>query len=113
MPCPDGYRLVESRHDGGFYVRKRDRMTVIISKGTELDGREWLHLSCAFGHRVPTWSEFREMKEDFLGDRYAAVILPPESAYVNINPFVLHCFALADPDGEWPLPEFTRGGNTL
>lgn len=113
LPMPEGYRLLQEGEDGGKWVRKRDKMIVILSKAVENDGRVWYHISCSFVHRVPTFAEVREMKQDFLGDRYAAMVFPPEEYYVNINPNVLHVFALEDRDAEWVMPEFTRGLGTL
>lgn len=112
QPVPRGWRLLEDGLDGGCY-RHANGLAAIVSGAREADGRRWLHLSLSRKDRLPTWDDLRAAKEAFLGDRYAVQVLPPRRLYVNINPRVLHLFALADPADPWPLPEFSLGGVTL
>ena len=63
----------------------------------------WRHLSvsCARPPRVPSWAELAYMKEIFLGDEKALLVLPPRDEYVNDHPNVLHLFSGPD-----ELPDF-------
>ena len=87
-------------------------LTVIWSIARELDGRVWLHASMAHTDRIPTWEELRALKDWLIaGDRYAYQVLPPATRYVNLNPHVLHLWAVID--GPEPLPDFLHGGSSL
>ena len=108
---PPPWREVERRIDGSLYINDLTGQTVITSL-EEHDGRKWDHVSTAFQTRLPTWMELRTVKNIFLGTtRQAMQVLPPEKEYVNINPFVLHLWALAD--GTRLLPDFTQGSGSL
>jgi len=65
--------------------------------------KPWRHLSvsCAHPPRVPSWAELAHMKELFLGDEKALLVLPPRAEYVNDHPSVLHLFSGPD-----ELPDF-------
>ncbi len=89
------------------------RLRVLLSCSHELDGRAWLHLSVSHQKRIPNWDELVFAKEAFLGDREAYKVIPPRSRYVNINPFVLHLYALHDPAAAPALPDFTRGTGSI
>ena len=63
-----------------------------------------------FDNREPTFAIMRDAKRDFLGDRYAVMVFPPQKNYieqVGANQNVLHLWAT---DDEWPLPEFGKTG---
>lgn len=106
---PIGWSVVQRNEDGAAY--QHGGLCVIVSADTEQDGRPWLHVSASRAMRLPSWEDLRTVKEIFVGDRYAYQVLPPRAKYVNINPNVLHLWApLA---GDPPLPDFTRGGNTI
>jgi hypothetical protein len=103
-PAPSGWRIRERGLDGCAYA-SRSHLLVILSGNREADGRRWLHLSCSYADRLPTWADMRRVKDLFLGsDTYAAIVFPPRSTFVNIHPFCLHLFACVD---GWPLPEFS------
>ena len=96
---PDGFALVS------------DRLSIIVTAATKLDGKEWLHVSCAARDRLPTWDELMWVKEFIIGrDRKAIQVFPPRTEHVNINPYVLHLFHCLDGDG---LPDFTEGSGSL
>jgi len=63
----------------------------------------WRHLSvsCLRPPRVPNWAELGYMKDIFLGDEKALLVLPPRGEYVNDHPHVLHLFSGPD-----QLPDF-------
>lgn len=89
-----------------------DGRSVLASITTESDGRQWLHVSVSRRNRLPSWEELREVKELFVGrERVALQVLPRTSEYINVHPFVLHLWAVAD-DGPDPVPNFAkvRGG---
>lgn len=107
---PADWRMVEARADGVKYQR-RDGLSVIISGGSEQDGRRWLHVSCATPTRLPSWAQVTQVKEMFIGaEKKAIQVLPPKSEYVNIHPYCLHLWHCVDGD---PLPDFTHGLPTL
>lgn len=107
---PASYRVVETAEDGMKYMRK-DHMTVIASGATELDGRKWLHVSCAHPTRLPSWKELMEVKEIFIGrDRAAIQVIPPKAKHINIHPNCLHLWCCLD--GEI-LPDFTQGTGSI
>jgi hypothetical protein len=108
---PREWRMFDENIDGYRFANERDKQTVIISWSRELDGKMWVHFSMACAARVPSWDEFKNAKEIFLGVESKAIqVIPPRSEYVNINPRVLHLFVCLEGN---PLPDFTRGGGTL
>lgn len=111
LVLPANWRLVEKGEDGAAYMCTTAPIAVIVSASTEADGRRWLHVSLSRPSRIPSWEDTKNVKEIFIGDRYAYSVLPPRAKYVNINPHVLHLFAPLE--GDPPLPDFTRGGNSL
>lgn len=103
-------RIKYGEGGGGCYSHTLDALTAIISGATELDGKDWIHLSVSYRGRVPTWQEFKRTKEYFLGDVYAYQVFPTVADYVNIHPNVLHLFhCLEGPQ----LPDFTRGSGSI
>jgi hypothetical protein len=109
---PPHWTILETEEDGAKYMSRRLHLTAILSCAKENDGRAWLHLSVSHRDRIPTWTELRDTKELFLGDREAYSVLPPKARYVNIHPNVLHLFALLDKDAV-ALPDFTHGTGSL
>lgn len=86
-------------------------LAVIASIGIEQDDRWWLHVSVSRRAREPSWTDLRYVKAIFVGpDTVALQVLPRESDYVNINPFVLHMWRCLE--GE-VTPDFTEGTGTL
>jgi hypothetical protein len=84
-----------------------DDVMVLVSESVESDDRIWLHVSVSRPNRLPTWADLRRVKDAFIGkDRKAIQVLPAQSEYVNIHPYVLHLFACLEGD---PLPDFRRG----
>lgn len=102
---------VEARGDGEAFVDMLRTKSVIFSAEMH-EGQWWMHLSIARPDRLPTWEEFRDAKEEFIGtDRVAYQVLPPKTEYVNIHPNCLHAFSPVD--RAKALPDFTRGTGSL
>jgi hypothetical protein len=109
---PIGWRIASVNRDGFHCVNENKELSVISSVATELDGKIWQHLSCAHPDRLPSWETLKEVKTIFMGRDYQAIqVIPSEKKYINIHPYCLHLFrCLDEPD---PVPDFTRGGNSL
>ena len=106
-----GWNNLHEAGDGRKYWHDILCMSVIVSGAVELDGKRWLHVSCAHQRRMPSWESLKLVKERFIGcDRKAVIVLPCESEYVNQHPNCLHLFACWGGDS---LPDFTRGGRSL
>lgn len=98
------YSTVEDYQNAAYY-RRADGMTV-ITEVAEYQRRLWLHVSCAFADKLPSWADLREVKTVFCGPkRLALSIMPSEAEYVNIHPYVLHLWCPLDHD---PIPDFRR-----
>jgi len=101
---PASYQQVEDYVNAGYY-RRADGMTV-ISEVAEYQKRLWLHVSCAYASKLPTWADLREVKQVFCGPKRLAIsIMPSEAEYVNIHPYVLHLWCPLDHD---PIPDFRK-----
>ena len=112
MVIPDGWRVSSQGDDGAAYVHNGRRLSVIVSAATEMDGKKWLHVSCAHPDRLPSWETLKEIKDIWIGrNRQAIQVLPSEMKWISIHPFCLHLFCCLDEPE--PLPDFTRGGDTL
>ena len=112
---PPSWSLVQTSLDGAAFAR--GQIEVVLSVAYELDHRIWVHVSAAgfrkgSGEYLPTWEEMLRVKNDFIGeDKWAYQVFPSSKDYVNINPYVLHLFALLD--GEPALPDFTGGTGSI
>jgi hypothetical protein len=99
------------RNPGGCAFYRADGLKVLCSANVEDDGKRWVHVSCSYRGRMPTWEDLRSVKSLFVGEgRCAYQVLPSKAKYVNLHPHVLHLFACLD--GE-PLPDFTGGTSSL
>jgi len=109
---PTGWRVAEKRRDGAAYINDNRRLSVIVSATLQLDGKKWLHVSCAHPHRLPTWETLKDVKMIFIGrKRQALQVLPSEEKWISIHPYCLHLFCCLDKAD--PVPDFTQGGITL
>lgn len=95
----------------GHAFRRRDGLLVLLTASLELDGKRWVHLSVSRKRALPTWPELVSVRNVFFGSTALVVqVLPPASKHVNLHPFCLHLWRCLDGD---PVPDFTRGGNTI
>jgi len=107
---PPQWELTDHACDGAAYMRQ-DGMCVIISAAREQDNKYWLHVSCSYKNRLPSWGELKEVKSLFIGKEKTAIqMLPPDSKYVNIHPYCLHLWHCLDGS---TLPDFSRGGKSI
>jgi hypothetical protein len=68
------------------------------------------HLSVSARGRYPTWDEIADARYHFIGDVDMAIILPPTKDYVNLHPFVFHCWEIRDK--ELPIERGTNNPRT-
>ena len=93
---PQNWKIIKRSEDGAAY-RNRTGLAVIISCCVEADGKNWIHLSVSKRKQYPTWDEFVQVKELFLGrESLALQVLPPRSEWVNDHPFCLHLYQCLD-----------------
>lgn len=96
---------------GATYRQPTSGMTVIESVADQHDGHDWLHVSCSYPNRLPTYADLNAVKRIFIGDgRQAIQLFPRASEHINIHPYVLHLFCCLT--GE-PVPDFTRGSGSI
>lgn len=112
LQLPKSWSLLRKADDGAAYG-SGDGLKVIMSGAVELDSKEWIHLSVSRRNRLPSWRDLVLVKTLFIGaERTAYQVLPDHRRHVNIHPFCLHLWAPQN-SGEDPLPDFTRGGNSI
>jgi hypothetical protein len=90
----------------GFIVyRHTSGLEVILSVDDKFgDGRTWIHCSCAYSDKLPTYNEVCLVKRFFIGtNRKALMIFPEERNHVNIHSYALHLWSAIEGDN---LPEF-------
>lgn len=105
-----GWQLAADGVDGQAW--RLQGLQVIWSLAIELDERIWLHVSASRPNRLPSYEEMAEIKAIFIGgNHYAYSVWPPKAKHVNIHDYALHLWSPID--GEQPLPDFTRGGNSI
>lgn len=105
------WQILELRSDGASFKCEKRKLSVIVSKAVERDGKEWIHLSIAHPKRMPDYEELCEVKDEFLGkDVEAYQKFVAKKDHVNIHPFCLHLWCCV----EGPqLPDFTRGSGMI
>lgn len=108
---PPNWEIVSKVEDGACFRNFYKKMIVIVSCSKELDGKNWLHVSCSRSTRLPAWEELSEVKEIFIGaNKTALQLLPAKDKHVNIHNYCLHLWHCLDGD---VTPDFTRGFNTI
>lgn len=101
----------EKALDGARYIDPIGGLNVIVSGAFDLDGKRWLHVSCSRRDRLPSWEDLRAVKDCYIGkEKLAVQVLPQQSRYINIHPYVLHLWHCVDAD---PIPDFARGGQSI
>lgn len=106
---PSYYQLCEQKEDGESY--RFNGLVIIWSIDTELDGKNWLHVSFSRKSRIPDYLDITRTKRDFIGDdRKAIMIFSEKENHVNLHPYCLHLWCCLDGDG---LPDFTQGKRSI
>lgn len=104
---PQNWRILRKDEDGAAY-KSRTGLVVIISCCVERDGKNWVHLSVSKRKQYPSWDEFSQVKDLFLGSESLAIqVLPPRSEWVNDHNYCLHLYQCLD---ERPTPDFRKLG---
>jgi hypothetical protein len=102
---PKGWLTIKDS-EVGFAVMSPKGLKVISSVGKKEDGRVWQHVSVSRkDNKLPTHDEMCLVKKEFIGDKYAYAVFPPEEFYVNKGP-VLHLWCCLD--GDKVLPEMSQ-----
>lgn len=69
-------------------------LVVVMSTDIMDDGKRFLHVSCSYRDRLPSWKDLKTVKDIFFGeDREAFQVLPKQEDYVNLHPYCLHLWA--------------------
>lgn len=92
-PCPE-----EAAAHSRWWVNEHNKMSICVSvtpyavlSEVPADHPIGLHASVALPHRLPTWEEYKAVKEAVFGDDMDAMqILPRKEIYYNYHPFCLH-----------------------
>lgn len=104
--------VILQRFGDGYACQSRSGLRVICSTADFPDGRDWLHVSVSRVDRLPTYQELKIVKNIFIGaDKFAYQVFASDSEHVNIHEFCLHLWCPLT--GDLPLPDFTRGGNSI
>ncbi len=103
---PNGWVVLQP-WGAGYGLRSASGLRLLIDCEQKDDDRFWVHISVSRASRCPTHEEMCEVKQAFLGDRYAYAVYPPKSEYVNIHAFCLHLWALVDKADGRALVEFS------
>lgn len=101
---PKGWAIIESWGNGWALVS--GGLKLIIDCEKKSDNRWWVHISVSRKHWPPSHQDMIQVKQAFLGDRYAYAVYPPKEHYVNIHPNCLHLWSLAE-ENSAVLPEFS------
>jgi hypothetical protein len=71
------------------YAHKLVPLRVMVSVSIMEDASEWIHLSVSRPDRDPSWQEMVKVRDEFLGDEEAVMVLPKKEHHVNLHS---HCF---------------------
>ena len=103
-----GFTLQVASSDGAKFVK--GKLSVIISQSKELNNKTWIHLSMARPNKYISYEEMIYVKNIFLGDIKAFMVLPTKSHHVNIHKYCFHLWHCIDGDD---VPDFDRGMGTI
>ncbi len=107
---PPHWSMVELLRNGRRWATIKG-MRIIASVGYELDNKWWVHISCSYTNRAPSWEELVEVRDVVLGKgTWALQFMAPEREHVNIHPHVHHIWHCLDGN---PLPDFTAGTGSI
>jgi hypothetical protein len=103
---PRGWEIIQE-WGLGYALRHSNGLLVLIDCSQKDDDKWWVHVSFSRAKWDPTHADTCQVKREFLGDRYAYSVHPPEENYVNIHTHCLHLWALVDVGNGKVLPEFS------
>ena len=95
LPVPHGFKEIDRPFPDVRRFVSLGGLRVIAAK-EDHGGQRILHVSVSLPSSLPTWADLKHVKEQFIGDCFAFQVLPPQAEYINVNPNVLHLWALAD-----------------
>lgn len=86
-----------ARHsDPGWYSRQ-DGLSVCMSVVEHEKHGAWLHVSCSYPARLPSYKDITEVKRRFIGPDIGAIeVYAAVDEHVNIHPFCRHLWARLD-----------------
>lgn len=86
----------EGGRELGGIAYLRQSLSVLFGAEEHRGAGEWLHVSLARPHKLPTWEDVARVKSVFLGDELCVQVLPPRRQYVNVHPYCLHLWRRLD-----------------
>jgi hypothetical protein len=90
--------------DGWIVDRFDGAARVIVTTGP-FEGRDWVHASISRPDRLPTYGDLVALHRAVLGGAwFGHQLFVPASDHVNLHPYALHLWGLAD--GTRALPDF-------
>ena len=79
------------------WQHKTSQLFVMRSLSTTEQNEKWIHVSVSHPDRVPTWEEFINVRDCFVGkDIEAYQVLPALVDYVNVCKYALHFWVPID-----------------
>ncbi len=108
---PRGCQLHYVKGGALLAFSRQDKLSVLVS-AAKIEGHNWIHASCSFQDRMPSYADLVWLKDTVFGDsRSAYMVLPKRESHVNIHPYCLHLYGRLD--GTDALPDFTMGQGTI
>jgi hypothetical protein len=84
----------------------------IVVSVENVDGVQWVHVSCSYPTELPRWKDLQAVKEALFGpDKQVVQVLAPRSEYVNHHPYCLNLYGRVD--DERIVPDFRDPSGTL
>jgi len=99
----DGWRMDHKARNGRIIITASE-----LTKVGAPAGQEWLHASISWADALPTYDDMAALHKAVWPEGYAYQVFAPPSQHVNLHPYALHLWGLAD--GSPQLPEFGKFG---
>ena len=98
---PDGWKL-------DTLLLKRGRIIITADPVGSAFPEGWIHASMSWQTRLPSYDEMVHLHKAVWPNGYSYQVFAPPSQHVNIHPYALHLWGMAD--GSAVLPEFGQFG---